>query len=81
MPTTLVATDADRALGVVGLVLAIVFWPAGIAVSIVAISRSRRSGRVSRAAILGLGIGILASLLTIALAWLIVSGLVSLAVR
>ena len=81
MTTTLVKADSDRALGVVGVVLAAVFWPAGIAVSIVAITRSRRSGRVSRAAILGLVIGILAFLITVALAYVIASGLLSLAVR
>lgn len=81
MTTTLVSADSDRALGVAGLVFAVVFWPAGIAVSIVAIARSRRSGRVSRAAILGLVIGILAFLITVALASVIVSGLGSLADR
>lgn len=81
MTSTLVVADSDRALGVVGLVLAAVFWPAGIAVSVAAIVRSRRSGRVSRAAILGLVVGILAFLLTVALAIWIAGGLVSLAVR
>lgn len=81
MTRTLVVADSDRALGVVGLVLAAVFWPAGIAVSIVAIIRSRRSGRVSRAAILGLVVGILALLATVALAYVIASGLGSLADR
>ncbi|GHF25636.1 hypothetical protein [Pseudolysinimonas yzui] len=81
MTSTLVVADSDRALGVVGLALAAVLWPAGIAVSIVAIIRSRRSGRVSRAAILGLVVGILAFLATVVLAAWIAGGLVSLAVR
>lgn len=81
MTSTLVVADSDRALGVVGLVLAAVLWPAGIAVSIVAIIRSRRSGRVSRAAILGLVVGILAFLATVVLAAWIAGGLASLAVR
>jgi Ca2+/Na+ antiporter len=79
--STLVAAESDRALGAVGLVLAAVFWPVGIAVSIVAIIRSRRSGRVSRAAILGLVIGVFAFLSTVALASVIVTGLGSLADR
>lgn len=81
MPTSVVATESHRTLGVVGLVLAAIFWPAGIAVSIVAISQSSRAGRVSRPAILGLVIGILALLATVALAYVIVSGLGSLADR
>jgi len=68
-------------LGIAGVVFALVLWPAGIAISVVAIVRSRRAGRVSRIAVLGLVLGILAFLATLALAWFIANGFGSLADR
>jgi len=81
VPTTVATVDSHRTLGVAGLVLAVVFWPLGIALSIVAIVGSRRTGRVSRAAILGLVVGILAFAATVTLAVVIATGLGSLADR
>ncbi|WP_395639081.1 hypothetical protein [Pseudolysinimonas sp.] len=73
--------ETVHGLGVVGVVLALVFWPAGIAISIVAISRSRRAGRVSRAAVLGLVLGLLAFIATVVLVVFLASGIASLADR
>ena len=79
--TTLATPGSGHGLGIAGVVFALIFWPAGIAISVVAIVRSRRAGRVSRAAILGLVLGILAFLATVALAWFIATGIGSLADR
>ena len=68
-------------LGIAGVVFALVCWPVGIPISVVAIVRSHRAGRVSRIAVLGLVFGILAFLATLALAWFIASGFGSLADR
>lgn len=79
--TTPANSGSGNGLGIAGVVFAVVFWPAGIAISIVAIVRSRRAGRVSRAAVLGLVLGILAFAATVALAWFLATGLGSLADR
>lgn len=79
--TTPATRESGSGLGIAGVVFAVVFWPAGIAISIVAIMRSRRAGRVSRAAVLGLILGLLAFAATVVLAVFLVSGLGSLADR
>ena len=57
--TTPANSGSVNGLGIAGVVFALVFWPAGIAISIVAIVRSRRAGRVCRPAVLGRVRGIL----------------------
>ena len=79
--TTPATTSPGAALGIAGVVFSLVFWPAGIAVSIVALTRSRREGRVSRAAVLGLVLGLLAAAATLVLVVFLATGLGSLADR
>lgn len=79
--TTPAISRPGNGLGIAGVAFALVFWPVGIPISVVAIVRSRRAGRVSRIAVLGLVLGVLAFLATLALAWFIASGFGSLADR
>jgi hypothetical protein len=80
-PVTTVRVVRPSSLVAPALVLAVLFWPAGIPLSIAAIVRSRRAGRVSRLAVVALGVGLLALAATVTLLVVILSGLVSLVPR
>jgi len=80
-PVTTVHVVRPESLAVPALVLAVLFWPAGIPLSIVAIVGSARAGRVNRVALVALGLGLLALAATVALLVVVVSGFVSLVPR
>ena len=80
-PVTTVHVVRPEPLVAPALVFAVLFWPAGIPLSIVAIVRSARSGRVNRLALVALGVALLAFAATLALLVVIASGLVSLVPR
>jgi hypothetical protein len=80
-PVTTVRVVKPESLVAPALVFAVLFWPAGIPLSIAAIVRSARAGRVSRLALVALGVALLALAATVTLLVVILSGLVSLVPR
>lgn len=61
-------TDANRALGILGLVLSVVFPPVGLCVSLIARAKSRRLYLGNSAADLGVRVGMFLLILYAALA-------------
>ncbi len=80
-PVTTVNVVKPASLVVPALVFGVLFWPVGIPLSIAAIVRSARAGRVNRLALVALGVGLLALAATVTLLVVILSGLVSLVPR
>ena len=80
MSTSRSLATPGHVLGRAATVLWIV-WPVGLAVSVVAIVRSVRAGRVSRPAIAGLVLALLAAAVTVALLVFLITGFGGLAER
>lgn len=85
-PVTVRVLPPDRASGtmplaVAAVVLAVLFWPVGIPLSIATIVRSARAGRVSRLGILALLVGGLALGATVTLLVVIIGGFLTLVPR
>ena len=80
-PVTTVNVVRPASLVVPALVFGVLFWPVGIPLSIAAIVRSARSGRVNPLALVALGVGLVALAATVTLLVVILSGLVSLVPR
>ncbi|MGV8885741.1 MAG: DUF4190 domain-containing protein [Microbacteriaceae bacterium] len=65
-PSAVTAEDPGKTLGIIGLILAFVAWPVGLILSFVAKSKSKKAGFGNTPAVIGIVVGFIALVITIA---------------